>query len=181
MGNFKEFIDIPGFEKYYKANGIGQILSVAKTVYLPEGKTRQVKAKILKPIPSRAGYHCVELYKNGSKAKYYIHRLVALTFIGNPPEAKSVVNHKNRNKTDNRMENLEWVTHAENITHGYSFGDHKVGKGQYNHKARIILNKESGIFHFTVREAAESYGMKPNMLGRQLYGMRRNKTSLILV
>ena len=64
-------------------------------------------------------YRAITLCNNKTKTRKLVHRLVAETFIPNP-EKLSEVNHKNGIKTDNRVENLEWVTHADNIKHSYS-------------------------------------------------------------
>ncbi len=74
------------------------------------------KNKILKPRVKSNNYLIVSLYKNNIDKKFYIHRLVAEAYIPNP-ENKLQVNHKDFNKANNTIENLEWVTRTENIRH----------------------------------------------------------------
>ncbi len=79
-----------------------------------------ISKKILKPITNESGYQYVTLCKKGKKKRnYYIHVLVAKTYIPNPKN-KTEVNHKNRIKSDNSVSNLEWMTHSENVKHYYS-------------------------------------------------------------
>jgi hypothetical protein len=63
----------------------------------------------------------VDLCKNGKKKTFLVHRLVATAFIPNP-DNKPYINHINGNKTDNRLENLEWCTQSENMKHSYRTG-----------------------------------------------------------
>ena len=67
------------------------------------------------------GYFALNLIKEGKSKTKYIHRLVAETFIDNP-NSKDEVNHKDGNKLNNRIDNLEWVTRAENMQHAYKHG-----------------------------------------------------------
>tara|TARA_R110002012_G_scaffold13176_3_gene57094 strand:- start:782 stop:1267 length:486 start_codon:yes stop_codon:yes gene_type:complete len=67
----------------------------------------------LKPNLNTRGYYFITLYKNGKAKHIPLHRLIALAFIPNP-ENKPCVDHINRNKLDNRIENLRWATSSEN-------------------------------------------------------------------
>ena len=67
------------------------------------------------------GYIRIELNKNSNKGSEAIHRLVAKHFLENP-DKKTIVNHKNGIKTDNRLENLEWCTPSENMKHAHKIG-----------------------------------------------------------
>lgn len=77
--------------------------------------------KILKPYVINAGYKSVKLHSNGKKSGKLIHRMVAEMFIPNL-ENKPDVNHKDGNKLNNHVDNLEWCTKSENMTHAVKIG-----------------------------------------------------------
>lgn len=73
----------------------------------------------LKPnVNSKSNYHQISLKVNGNRETWYIHRLVATLYIPNP-KSKRTVNHKDGNKSNNSVDNLEWMTHSENHKHAY--------------------------------------------------------------
>ncbi len=78
---------------------------------------------ILKPNRMSHGYVCVHLYKGGrgTRKVHTIHQLVAKAFLPNP-KGHTEVNHKNFNRADNRVENLEWVSRKENVQHALAAG-----------------------------------------------------------
>lgn len=90
------------------------------------------------------GYKLVNLSKNKKIYTKKVHRLVAQTFIPNPNNLPEV-NHKNGNKTDNCFENLEWVTHKQNIMHSYKTGLHKAYRGTYNKNSKKIYQLKDNI------------------------------------
>lgn len=79
------------------------------------------------------GYRSVQL---GDKRRYYIHRLVARAFLPNP-DNKPTVNHKNLDKLDNRLDNLEWATHKENIDHARDIYGNYNAVGTNNGKSKL--------------------------------------------
>ena len=99
-------IPIAGFEKDYEVNILGEVRS-RKT-----GHYRKLKTKYNK----HTGYCYYNLWNDGASITRSAHRLVALAFIPNP-DGLPEVNHINEDKTDNRVENLEWVTSHDNNEH----------------------------------------------------------------
>ena len=91
-------------------------------------------ARILKPLSSNnRGYYDVCFSDKYKQKRTVIHRIVAEAFIPNP-DSKPFVNHKDSNKRNNRCENLEWVTHGENMKHFYSTPDGKIVR---NHLTKV--------------------------------------------
>lgn len=105
-----------GYEGLYLVSSLGQVRSLDMRVKTKGGVMVTRKGRILKPIVNIDGYLTVTLCKNGSKRTWRIHRLVAIAFIPNPL-GLPVINHKNEDKADNRVENLEWCTVAYNQTY----------------------------------------------------------------
>ena len=104
----------------YEISNLGNIRGIERKVEQKSrnGKpyTRLMPARKIKPwVIKKTGYEQVQL---AHRKKYPIHRLVALSFCEGYEDGKDV-NHKNGNRLDNRAENLEWVTRAENINHAY--------------------------------------------------------------
>jgi hypothetical protein len=103
----EQWKDISGYEGRYRINEFGQVLTISKK--FPNGQYK-------KATKDKDGYLCVDLYKNGKRKHCKVHRLVAQEFI--PMEkGKNIVNHKDENKQNNFVENLEWCDVRYNNTY----------------------------------------------------------------
>lgn len=129
--------DIVGYEGYYILSNRGEVVGLERTIVGKDGVVKIYKRKKQKTFISTTGYVIVILCKNGVAKKKSIHRLLATAFIPNPHN-KPEINHKNSIRSDNRLENLEWVTRSENVQHGYSFGFMKQ-------KRKPFIEKETKI------------------------------------
>ena len=104
----EEWKPIDGYEGLYEISSKGRVKSLPKC-----GRN----ARILFEGYNKYGYKSVVLCKNGIYKRYLIHRLVATAFIENPKNLPEV-NHRDENKENNRVENLEWCDHRYNINYG---------------------------------------------------------------
>jgi len=130
--------EIKGFEGKYDVSNLGRVKSFQK-------ETRRGQ-RILKPRNTPDGYPSCSLCKNGTVKRATVHRLVAEAFIPNP-ENKPEVNHINGIKTDNRIENLEWCTHQENIQHAFDSGLKISPKGEGHYKSKFNNEQIAFIRH----------------------------------
>ena len=147
--------DIPGYEGFYQVSDLGNIRSI-----------RFNKIRNMKSWDSH-GYRAVELCMNNNRYTVGIHRLVALTFIPNP-ENKPEVNHKDRNKSNNNVENLEWVTQSENVAHAYRHGVEPRPTHQNQPFQKEILDIIENKKYFSIREASRQTGHKRDTIRRSL-------------
>lgn len=109
------FRDIKGFEGYYQVSNHGRVKSLSRYVKHSKGGNRLVKGRVLKSSVNSAGYCLIVLCVNRKKKPMNIHQLVAMAFLGHVPCGNSlVVNHKDFDRTNNHVSNLEVVTHRVN-------------------------------------------------------------------
>lgn len=110
----EEWRDIKGFEGRYQVSDMGRVRSVSRVVRSGKNKQRRMNGRVLIPWKTKHGYLHVNL---GRRGKVAIHRLVAKTFIPNPNNYPDV-NHKDEDKANNIVSNLEWCNHSYNALYG---------------------------------------------------------------
>jgi hypothetical protein len=130
--------DIKGFEGLYQVSNLGRFKSLARPS--TDNKKRKTKYmgtdRILNYKALKDGYQRVNLVKDSKVHYLRAHRLISEAFIPNP-ENKPHINHINGVRDDNRLENLEWVTHQENAQHAHDTGLCNPALGEKNGKSKL--------------------------------------------
>lgn len=132
--------DIEGYNGIYQISSLGRVKSIERVVHDSIGRTRILKEKYIKPIVS-GEYYSINIRINNEYKPISIHRALATAFIPNPGE-KPEVNHIDGNKFNNSLDNLEWVTYSENISHAYKNGLRKGNnaKDLWKHRKNTYVN-----------------------------------------
>ena len=120
----EEWRTIKGFEKYEVSN-YGRVRSKDRVVIRNDGHKLTLKGKLLKPITDHKGYVKVSIYNSNGIKIPHVHRLVAIAFIENPNMLPQV-NHKDGNKKNNNVNNLEWCDNKYNQIHALTHGLRKT-------------------------------------------------------
>lgn len=123
MENWKPVV---GFEGCYEVSNIGRVRTVDS-------------GYIFNPQPTQRGYLRVTFRMNDRRKAPFVHVLVLEAFVCPRPPGK-VTNHKNSDKTDNRVENLEWVTQRENVTHAIETGNFFTPRGEQSGNSKLTAN-----------------------------------------
>lgn len=159
--------EIKDFENYFACDN-GEVYR------LINGHEKRIYGWIDSPNKPRHGYVKIGLYKNGKRYIKKLHRIIAETFIDNI-ENKKEVNHKDGNKRNNNVNNLEWATCKENQNHAFKIGlnkhigiNHNFNKLSEENVINIRINYKIGI----ARELANKY----NVSIQTIYDIIRHKT-----
>ena len=117
--------DYKNYEGLYQASNLGRMRSLDRWVSSKNGSMQFIKGRILKPVTGSNDYLKVNLYKNNKQKTYLVHRIIAEAFIEIPEELKQYigtaylqVNHKDENKQNNNVSNLEWCNSKYNCNFG---------------------------------------------------------------
>lgn len=152
----EEWRDIKGYEGLYQVSNLGRVKSL-------RDKNNKKRELILKPKIMRNGYLKVDLCKNGKQKTFTVHRLVATVFISNPKNFPTV-NHKDENKLNNNVSNLEWCTVLYNNCYGTRLK-----------KVKCITTGE--IFN-SISEASKKYKCSPSHIVENCKGKIKSCSKL---
>lgn len=152
--------DIKGYEGEYQISNKGRIKSLSKTKVRDNitGITYKTKEKIMRPACNKKGYLGTMIGRNGKTKSVKVHRLVAEAFIPNPLRLHEV-NHIDGNKSNNSVENLEWVTHQENMAHA---------------ARENLMNKKSKLSRYEIHNMREQYIPKDPEYGATAFAKKYN-------
>lgn len=114
---------VKGYEGYYEVSSYGLVRSLARDVIKSNGVVQHRAGKTKSPVKDHDGYYFAKLSKDGHSKTVKIHVLVAEAFVPGWFDGAEV-NHKDYDRTNNTADNLEWVTHKENINHTLAGGRH---------------------------------------------------------
>lgn len=144
-----------GYEGYYQVSNFGNVRSLDRIIYGNNMSKYAIKGKEKIPKMRNNGYLFVALYKNGKCSQLNIHRLVAEAFIDNVNNYP-IVNHKDENKTNNNVNNLEWCTYSYNST--YKNARNNVERAHYKPVEQIDSSGKIINTYHSITEAAVSIG-----------------------
>lgn len=172
----EQWLPIKGFEGVYEVSSLGGIRSLDRTVtqkYDRKVRKRFFRGTLIKPVTVK-GYKKVSL-SNGLETKrklVSIHRIVAIAFIPNPQNLPQV-NHKDGDKAECRVTNLEWCTGSENILHAF-----RLGLAKRSNRIRVF-DTRTGIYYDSIIQASRVAGLSDRGLRNYLAGRRKNPTTMI--
>lgn len=155
----EQWLDIPGYEGLYQISNFGRV----KSFYFKN-------PRILKPHKVK-GYSNVELYKNKKKKQFYIHRLVMENFC--PIENMNVldVNHKDEDKSNNHISNLEWMTHKDNLNYGSRAEKARMKmQGKNSSRSKKVRCIEKDVIYEALREAERQLGIPATNISKACKG-----------
>lgn len=113
--------NIDGYDGYQVSN-LGRVRTYNKITHTKAHGFRHWKDRIIKPKISKDKCSRVELWNGGKHKTFLVHRLVATAFLEKVTDTNLTVNHKDGNRLNNRVDNLEWLTRADNIRHAFNTG-----------------------------------------------------------
>ena len=160
----EEWKDIPGYEGLYQASTFGRVRGLKRCV-----GGRMQRATILKQILHRDGYPKITLYKDHRSKHFQTHRIIAMTFIPNPDDLPQI-NHKDENKINNHVENLEWCTRSYNCKYGHR-NDKSISRCSVK-VAQLDLNGNYIAEYSSMREAGRITGVSDSKICEVCHGHR---------
>lgn len=158
----EKWLDIKDYKGLYQVSNLGRVKSLAHVVPTKGNYVRKTSTRILRQKLKKNGYLEVMLSKNGDKKIFLVHRLVALSFLGEPKGERNIVNHKDEYPKNNKLENLEWVTTKENVNYGTAKERSRLNQLNHPSTSKPVIAESlvdgSKLYFPSVSEAARYRG-----------------------
>lgn len=163
----EKFKPVQGYAGIYEISNLGRVKSLSRVVERKDGNTRVTEDRIILPFLTKCGYHQIVLCKDGVRKKHLIHRLVANAFIENPDKLP-IINHKDENKLNNRVDNLEWCSAYYNMRYGKMQA--KLIKINVIDSKGDVVDLVEGIRECERKYSISKYLIKQSSNGKDLIG-----------
>lgn len=162
--------DIKEYEGLYQCSTYGNVRSLDRYILEHNGKKQFRKGIPIKPRLNKNGYLQLALNKNSIRKMKYVHILVAETFLTNADKLKTV-NHKNGNKLDNNIDNLEWSSYSENNKHAYTELKRKKSRDGCHPKRVYVIDTYSDKteIYDSIAETTRNTGLSHTQINRYIY------------
>ena len=168
----EKFKPVKGYTGIYEISNLGRVKSLSRVIERNDGNTRVTEDRIILPFLTKCGYHQIVLCKDGVRKKHLIHRLVANAFIENPDKLP-IINHKDENKLNNRVDNLEWCSAYYNLRYGKMQA--KLVKIDVIDSKGDIIEVVDGIRECERKYSISKYLIKQSSNGKDLIREGKNK------
>ena len=178
--NYEIWKEIKNYEGFYEVSSLGRVRSLTRYIKQKNNSKKKIAGKILKPIANKNGYLMVTLSKDCKGKRYFVHRLVADAFILNKNNKKEV-NHIDENPKNNKVNNLEWVTHLENSNYGTRGKRISKNLKEWCKKNRVKKVKQVSLNGIFIKEWESAKDVQKelgiNSKGISLCATKRRKTA----
>ena len=173
----EEWLTIPGFPNY-SVSSLGNIRSDAASCKRP------VPGSLLKPRAGVKGHLYVNLYKDKKATSFYVHRAVLIAFSGDPPPERPCAGHRDGNPSNNRLDNLRWVSHAENSQDSIVHGTSGRPGGERHFRAKLNADdiskaKELVRQGASMRSVAKIVGVSHNTISAAINGRSYKNAAMV--
>lgn len=166
----EEWRDIDGYIGYYQVSNLGRVRGVDRVTE----NNRPIKSSLLKPDKNHSGHLRVQLMKKSVRKRFLVHRLVAQAFIPNPNKYP-IINHKDENPSNNKVDNLEWCDVKYNNNYG-----------SYKQRMRVLKSKPIKVIYrdgtYEIWESAtvfgKEFGINSSHISDVIHGKRKTVNGL---
>lgn len=171
--------DVKEYTGVYQVSSFGRVRSLDRMRLTKGGALAPLRGKVMKQKTSKCGYKVIHLRRDDKVSHPIVHRLVALAFIP-VVEGKETVNHKDGNKENNNVSNLEWATSSEQMLHAISIGLTELrGAPKFSKEFKQKVYDYYHANKISISELAKMFSISERTAGRVVKGVHPRPTTRI--